>query len=174
MTFRPHPSPVATGRPELSADQPGSAAALTRFMGGSARSNNPWFATFDRMLAAVFDLIFPRRGRRASKACNDCFNPQLRPGLRPPDPDRRSCQSMRCHHRRIWCNRGCRTVPDQGASYSLRDLLAIPPWWRHRKWTGYHSAADFKHVSPFFTHLTTAGRACTFIMAYLERQSDAR
>ena len=103
-------------------------AALTRFMGWFSKIENPLVRTVDRLLAAVFRPRPVGGAQDEFKSLHDCFTRELRPGLRPADPDPGVVASpSRRDHRRV---RGTSLDTElfqiKGAPYSLLDLLGDP------------------------------------------------
>ena len=63
-------------------------AALTRFIGWFSKIENPWVRDFSLRCWRVFsDLDLSEAKKTEFKSLHDCFTRELRPGLRPADPD---------------------------------------------------------------------------------------
>jgi phosphatidylserine decarboxylase len=103
-------------------------AALTRFMGWFSKIENPWVADLAIGCWKLFsDLDLSEARQTRFKSLHDCFTRELKPGLRPFDPDPAVVASpsdgiIGAHG----------TIEDgqlyqiKGAPYSLRDLVADP------------------------------------------------
>jgi len=103
-------------------------AAITRFMGGSGKIEHPLIRDLSIACWRLFsDLDLSEARKTSFKSLHDCFTRELRPGLRPPDPDPSTVvRPVRRDHRGVRFHRRYRTVSDQGAPYSLLDLLGDP------------------------------------------------
>src|SRR6202045_3107376 len=63
-------------------------AALTRFVGWFSKIENPVIRDFSIACWRLFSDLDLREARKTSfKSLHDCFTRELKPGLRPPDPD---------------------------------------------------------------------------------------
>src|ERR1700682_1175385 len=63
-------------------------AALTRFMGWFSKIENPLIRDVSIACWRLFSELDLSEARKTSfKSLHDCFTRELRPGLRPPDPD---------------------------------------------------------------------------------------
>jgi phosphatidylserine decarboxylase len=63
-------------------------AALTRFMGWFSKIENPLVRDLSIACWRLFSDLDLSEARKSSfKSLHDCFTRELRPGLRPPDPD---------------------------------------------------------------------------------------
>jgi phosphatidylserine decarboxylase len=63
-------------------------AALTRFMGWFSKIENPLVRDLSIACWRLFsDLDLSEARKTSFKSLHDCFTRELRPGLRPPDPD---------------------------------------------------------------------------------------
>ena len=63
-------------------------AALTRFIGWFSKIENPWVRDFSLRCWRMFsDLDLSEAKKTEFKSLYDCFTRELRPGLRPADPD---------------------------------------------------------------------------------------
>ncbi|MGB8397972.1 archaetidylserine decarboxylase [Bradyrhizobium sp.] len=63
-------------------------AALTRFMGWFSKIENPLIRDFSIAIWRLFsDLDLSEAKKSEFKSLHDCFTRELRPGLRPADPD---------------------------------------------------------------------------------------
>ncbi|WP_316213838.1 archaetidylserine decarboxylase [Bradyrhizobium sp. SZCCHNR2032] len=103
-------------------------AALTRFMGWFSKIENPWVADASIALWKLFsDLDLSEARQTQFKSLHDCFTRELKPGLRPFDPDPAIVTSpsdgiIGAHG----------TIEDgqlyqiKGAPYSLAELVADP------------------------------------------------
>ncbi len=91
-------------------------AALTRFMGWFSKIEQPLVRDLSIACWRLFsDLDLSEARKSHFKSLHDCFTRELKPGLRPPDPDPQDRgQPVRRHHRRVRGDRGYRTVPGQG------------------------------------------------------------
>jgi phosphatidylserine decarboxylase len=103
-------------------------AALTRFMGWFSKIEQPLVRDLSIACWRLFsDLDLSEARKTSFKSLHDCFTRELRPGLRPPDPDRSIVVSP-CD-----ANIGAfGAIADtelfqiKGAPYSLQDLLGDP------------------------------------------------
>ena len=107
-------------------------AALTRFMGWFSKIENPLVRDASIACWRMFsDLDLSEAKKTEFKSLHDCFTRELKPGLRPPDPDPSivvsPCDAIIGAYRR---HRGYRTVPDQGRRPIRCSICsAIPSWW---------------------------------------------
>jgi phosphatidylserine decarboxylase len=63
-------------------------AALTRFVGWFSKIEQPWIRDISIALWRLFsDLDLSEARKTRFSSLHDCFTRELRPGLRPPDPD---------------------------------------------------------------------------------------
>jgi phosphatidylserine decarboxylase len=63
-------------------------AALTRFIGWFSKIEKPWVRDFSLRCWRMFsDLDLSEAKKTEFKSLHDCFTRELRPGLRPADPD---------------------------------------------------------------------------------------
>ena len=63
-------------------------AALTRFMGWFSKIENPLVRDLSIACWRLFsDLDLSEARKTSFTSLHDCFTRELRPGLRPPDPD---------------------------------------------------------------------------------------
>jgi phosphatidylserine decarboxylase len=103
-------------------------AALTRFMGWFSKIEQPLIRDLSIACWRLFsDLDLSEARKTSFKSLHDCFTRELRPGLRPPDPDPSIVVSP--------CDAiigAFGTIADselfqiKGAPYSLLDLLGDP------------------------------------------------
>ena len=103
-------------------------AALTRFMGWFSKIENPLVRDFSILCWKLFsDLDLSEAKETHFKSLHDCFTRELKPGLRPFDPDPRIVASpsdgIVGAHGTI---RGGELYQIKGAPYSLIDLLGDP------------------------------------------------
>ena len=103
-------------------------AALTRFMGWFSKIENPWVRDASIACWRMFsDLDLSEAKKTEFKSLHDCFTRELRPGLRPVDPDPAVVVSpsdgIIGAHGRI---RDTELFQIKGAPYSLLDLLGDP------------------------------------------------
>jgi len=103
-------------------------AALTRFMGWFSRIENPLVRDLSIACWRLFsDLDLSEARKTEFKSLHDCFTRELRPGLRPVDPDPSIVVSpsdgIVGAHGRI---RDTELFQIKGAPYSLLDLLGDP------------------------------------------------
>ena len=103
-------------------------AALTRFMGWFSKIENPWVRDASIGCWRLFsDLDLSEAKKTEFKSLHDCFTRELRPGLRPVDPDPHVVVSpsdgIVGAHGRI---RDTELFQIKGAPYSLLDLLGDP------------------------------------------------
>ena len=94
------------------------------------------------------DLDLSEARKTSFKSLHDCFTRELRPGLRPPDPDPAivvsPCDAIIGAFGNIV---DTELFQIKGAPYSLLDLLGDPGAGRCApKWPLHHPAADVKHV----------------------------
>ena len=100
-------------------------AALTRFMGWFSKIENPWVRDASIACWRLFsDLDLSEAKKTEFRSLHDCFTRELRPGLRPFDPDPAVVASpsdgIVGAHGRI---RDTELFQIKGAPYSLLDLL---------------------------------------------------
>jgi len=103
-------------------------AALTRFMGWFSKIENPIVRDLSIACWRLFsDLDLGEARKTSFKSMHDCFTRELRPGLRPPDPDPEivvsPCDAIIGAHGRI---QDTELFQIKGAPYSLSDLLGDP------------------------------------------------
>ena len=107
-------------------------AALTRFMGWFSKIENPLVRDASIACWRMFsDLDLSEAKKTEFKSLHDCFTRELKPGLRPPDPDPSivvsPCDAIigayRRHRRIPSCSRS-RARPIRCSTCS-----AIPRWW---------------------------------------------
>ena len=103
-------------------------AALTRFMGWFGKIENPLVRDLSIACWRLFsDLDLSEARKTNFKSLHDCFTRELRPGLRPVDPDPAvvvsPCDAIIGAHGRI---QETELFQIKGAPYSLLDLLGDP------------------------------------------------
>jgi phosphatidylserine decarboxylase len=103
-------------------------AALTRFMGWFSKIENPFVRDVSIACWRLFsDLDLSEAKKTEFKSLHDCFTRELRPGLRPVDPDPAMVVSpsdgIIGAHGRI---QDTELFQIKGAPYSLLDLLGDP------------------------------------------------
>jgi len=103
-------------------------AALTRFMGWFSKIENPFVRDASIACWRLFsDLDLSEAKKTEFKSLHDCFTRELRPGLRPVDPDPSVVTSpsdgIIGAHGRI---QDTELFQIKGAPYSLLDLLGDP------------------------------------------------
>src|SRR6478736_4796535 len=103
-------------------------AALTRFMGWFSKIENPLVRDASIACWRLFsDLDLSEAKKTEFKSLHDCFTRELRPGLRPVDPDPAIVTSpsdaIISAHGRI---EDTQLFQIKGAPYSLQDLLGDP------------------------------------------------
>ena len=107
-------------------------AALTRFMGWFSKIENPLVRDASIACWRMFsDLDLSEAKKTEFKSLHDCFTRELKPGLRPPDPDPSivvsPCDAIIGAHRRD------RRIPNCSRSRArpIRCSIcsAIPSWW---------------------------------------------
>ncbi len=103
-------------------------AALTRFMGWFSKIENPFVRDASIACWRLFsDLDLSEAKKTEFKSLHDCFTRELRPGLRPVDPDPHVVVSpsdgIIGAHGRI---QDSELFQIKGAPYSLLDLLGDP------------------------------------------------
>ncbi len=103
-------------------------AALTRFMGWFSKIEQPLIRDFSIACWRLFsDLDLSEAKATSFKSLHDCFTRQLRPGLRPPDPDPQVVVSPSDGIIGAFGNiRDGELYQIKGAPYSLIDLLGDP------------------------------------------------
>jgi len=103
-------------------------AAVTRFMGWFSKIENPWVTDLSIGCWKLFsDLDLSEAKETRFKSLHDCFTRELKPGLRPFDPDPTVVTSpsdgIIGAHGTI---RDGELYQIKGAPYSLRELVADP------------------------------------------------
>ncbi len=103
-------------------------AALTRFMGWFSKIEQPLIRDLSIACWRLFsDLDLSEARQTSFKSLHDCFTRELKPGLRPPDPDPQivvsPCDAIVGAHGAI---AGTELFQVKGAPYSLLDLLGDP------------------------------------------------
>ena len=103
-------------------------AALTRFMGWFSKIEIPLVRDLSIACWRLFsDLDLSEARKTSFKSLHDCFTRELRPGLRPPDPDPSivvsPCDGIIGAHGAI---ADTELFQVKGAPYSLLDLLGDP------------------------------------------------
>jgi phosphatidylserine decarboxylase len=103
-------------------------AALTRFMGWFSKIENPVIRDASIACWRLFsDLDLSEARKTSFKSLHDCFTRELRPGLRPPDPDPAivvsPCDAIIGAFGAI---ADTELFQVKGANYSLLDLLGDP------------------------------------------------
>ena len=103
-------------------------AALTRFMGWFSKIENPIVRAASIACWRMFSDLDLREAKKTEfKSLHDCFTRELKPGLRPPDPDPSIVVSpsdgIIGAHGAI---EDTELFQIKGASYSLLDLLGDP------------------------------------------------
>jgi phosphatidylserine decarboxylase len=103
-------------------------AALTRFIGWFSKIENPWVRDFSIACWRTFsDLDLSEAKKTEFKSLHDCFTRELRPGLRPADPDPSivvsPSEGIIGAFGRI---EDTKLFQIKGAPYSLIDLLGDP------------------------------------------------
>jgi len=103
-------------------------AALTRFMGWFSKIEQPLIRDLSIACWRLFSDLDLSEARQASfKSLHDCFTRELRPGLRPPDPDPSilvsPCDAIIGAFGAI---ADTELFQIKGAAYSLLDLLGDP------------------------------------------------
>jgi phosphatidylserine decarboxylase len=103
-------------------------AALTRFMGWFSKIENPMVRDASIACWRMFsDLDLSEAKKTEFKSLHDCFTRELKPGLRPPDPDpsivASPCDAIIGAFGAI---QDTELFQIKGASYSLLDLLGDP------------------------------------------------
>jgi phosphatidylserine decarboxylase len=103
-------------------------AALTRFMGWFSKIENPLVRDASIACWRMFsDLDLSEAKKTEFKSLHDCFTRELKPGLRPPDPDpsivASPCDAIIGAFGAI---QDTELFQIKGASYSLLDLLGDP------------------------------------------------
>ncbi len=126
-------------------------AALTRFMGWFSKIEQPLIRDLSIACWRLFsDLDLSEARKTSFKSLHDCFTRELKPGLRPPDPDPSivvsPCDAIIGAFGAI---ADTELFQVKGAPYSL-----ARPARRSRSGGGapqrplHHVAADLEHVSP--------------------------
>src|SRR6202051_1131341 len=103
-------------------------AALTRFVGWFSKIEQPWIRDLSIGCWRMFsDLDLSEARKTSFKSLHDCFTRELKPGLRPPDPDPRvvasPCDAIVGAFGAI---ADTELFQIKGAPYSLLDLLGDP------------------------------------------------
>ncbi|WP_029587368.1 archaetidylserine decarboxylase [Bradyrhizobium sp. URHD0069] len=103
-------------------------AAVTRFMGWFSKIEQPLIRDLSIACWRLFsDLDLSEARKTSFKSLHDCFTRELRPGLRPPDPDSSivvsPCDAIVGAFGAI---RDAELFQIKGAAYSLFDLLGDP------------------------------------------------
>jgi len=103
-------------------------AALTRFMGWFSKIEQPLVRDLSIRCWRLFsDLDLSEARKTSFKSLHDCFTRELRPGLRPPDPDPSvvvsPCDAIIGAFGPI---EDGKLFQVKGAPYSLKDLLGDP------------------------------------------------
>jgi phosphatidylserine decarboxylase len=103
-------------------------AALTRFVGWFSKIEQPWIRDLSIACWRLFsDLDLSEARKTHFKSLHDCFTRELRPGLRPPDPDPEvmvsPCDAIVGAFGEI---ADTELFQIKGAPYSLLDLLGDP------------------------------------------------
>jgi phosphatidylserine decarboxylase len=103
-------------------------AAITRFMGWFSKIEQPLIRALSIACWRLFsDLDLSEARKTSFKSLHDCFTRELRPGLRPPDPDPSivvsPCDAIIGAFGAI---RDAELFQIKGAPYSLLDLLGDP------------------------------------------------
>jgi phosphatidylserine decarboxylase len=103
-------------------------AAVTRFMGWFSKIEQPLIRDLSIACWRLFsDLDLSEARKTSFKSLHDCFTRELRPGLRPPDPDPSivvsPCDAIVGAFGAI---RDAELFQIKGAAYSLFDLLGDP------------------------------------------------
>ena len=103
-------------------------ATLTRFMGWFSKIEQPLVRDFSIACWRLFsDLDLSEARKTSFKSLHDCFTREIRPGLRPVDPDPAivvsPCDAIIGAHGRI---EDTALFQIKGAPYSLLDLLGDP------------------------------------------------
>jgi phosphatidylserine decarboxylase len=103
-------------------------AALTRFMGWFSKIEQPLIRDLSIACWRLFsDLDLSEARKTSFKSLHDCFTRELRPGLRPPDPDSSivvsPCDAIIGAFGAI---ADAELFQIKGAAYSLLDLLGDP------------------------------------------------
>src|SRR2546429_4219324 len=110
-------------------------AALTRFMGWFSKIEQPLIRDCSIACWRLFsDLDLSEAKKTEFKSLHDCFTRELRPGLRPADPDPAIGASPTAGTMGAFGRiEDTKRLPINGAPDSLLDLLAEPaPAERHR------------------------------------------
>jgi phosphatidylserine decarboxylase len=103
-------------------------AALTRFVGWFSKIEQPWIRDLSIGCWRMFsDLDLSEARKTSFKSLHDCFTRELKPGLRPPDPDPEivvsPCDAIIGAFGAI---EDTKLFQIKGAPYSLLDLLGDP------------------------------------------------
>ena len=126
-------------------------AALTRFMGWFSKIENPLVRDLSIACWRLFsDLDLSEAKKTEFKSLHDCFTRELRPGLRPVDPDPSVVVSpsdgIIGAFGRI---ADTELFQIKGAPYSLLDLLGDPATGGEPSQRPLpHAPPDVQHVSP--------------------------
>ena len=126
-------------------------AALTRFMGWFSKIENPLVRDASIACWRMFsDLDLSEAKKTEFKSLHDCFTRELKPGLRPPDPDTSivvsPCDAIigafgAIQDTELFQIKGARLFAARSAGRSQTG-------GRAPQWTVHHAAADVEHVSP--------------------------
>jgi phosphatidylserine decarboxylase len=103
-------------------------AALTRFMGWFSKIENPYVRDASIACWRMFSVLDLTEAKKTEfKSLHDCFTRELKPGLRPPDPDPQvavsPCDAIVGAFGKI---ADTELFQIKGAPYSLLDLLGDP------------------------------------------------
>ncbi len=103
-------------------------AAATRFMGWFSKIENPLIRDFSILCWRLFsDLDLSEAKKTSFKSLHDCFTRELRPGLRPSDPDPQIVVSPSdAIVGAFGTIRDGELYQIKGAPYSLLDLVGKP------------------------------------------------
>jgi phosphatidylserine decarboxylase len=103
-------------------------AALTRFMGWFSKIENPWVRAASIACWRMFsDLDLSEAKKTEFKSLHDCFTRELKPGLRPSDPDLSIVVSPSdAIVGAFGAIQDTELFQIKGAPYSLLDLLGDP------------------------------------------------
>jgi len=103
-------------------------AAITRFMGWFSKIENPWVAELSIRCWKLFsDLDLSEAKQTRFNSLHDCFTRELKPGLRPVDPDPQVVTSPSDGIIGAFgAIRDGELYQIKGAPYSLKDLVGDP------------------------------------------------
>ena len=151
-------------------------AAVTRFIGWFSKIEQPLVRDFSIACWRMFsDLDLSEARKTSFKSLHDCFTRELRPGLRPYDPDpsivASPCDAIVGAFGAI---ADTELFQIKGAPYSLLDLLGDPALVDSAPQRAlHHAAADLEHVPSFPCARGLPDRAgYVHPRRHLERQSD--